>query len=491
MAPSPIVSRPAPTDRTDPRRCVRADRRVLVPLSAAALTLLLGACAVGPDYVAPSRAKLGAEGPYVMGPQTPTGDIARWWTGLNDPVLDGLVERALADNLDIGVSLTRLRQAREALVQAQAGRLPTLSATASYNRALLDAVGAANTGSLGLDAGYDPGLFGTRRRGEEAAASDYAAVGLDLASARRAIAAETARNYVLARQAQANLAIARGALGIQADNLEIAGFRGQAGLVSGLDLEQARAQRAQTAASIPAFEQGYRSALNRLAVLTGQAPGAIDRELAAPGSIPRGPDVVAVGVPADVLRQRPDVRAAERRLASASARIGVAQAQLYPALTLSGDVATAATSIRGLGDVVTGRIFASLGQSLFDGGVRRSRLRVQQAAADEALLAYKQTVLGALEDVGNGMAALDASLSRETELSRALDAATIAATLARGQYRVGLTDITTLNVNEASLLSAQTGLSNARAEHALAVIQLYLALGGGWDGAVPQASARP
>ncbi|MFN3433529.1 MAG: efflux transporter outer membrane subunit, partial [Sphingomonas sp.] len=290
--------------------------------------------------------------------------------------------------------------------------------------------------------------------------------------------------YVLARLYQAQLANARASLALQDDNLEIAGFRVQAGLVSSVDVEQARSQRAQTAASVPQIEQQYAAAVARLGVLTGQAPGALRTALAAARPIPRGPASVGVGIPADALRRRPDVRAAERSLAAATAQIGVAKAQLYPALAITGNINTNATSLSSLGDAITGGLFAGLTQAIFNGGRLRSQVRSSEAAADAALAAYKGTVLTALEDIENAIVALDAARQRETQFRIAYDAANASAILARSQYRSGLTDFTTLNQQEAALLSAQNGLTQARSDQATALIALYNALGGGWDASV-------
>jgi NodT family efflux transporter outer membrane factor (OMF) lipoprotein len=305
------------------------------------------------------------------------------------------------------------------------------------------------------------------------------------------IEAETARNYVLARAAQAELANARDALALQEDNLQIAQWRVQAGLVSTIDQEQARAQRAQTAATIPSLEANYNGFVSRLGVLTGQAPGALKAELEAVRPIPRGPASVATGIPAETLRQRPDVRAAERNLAAATARIGVATAQLYPALSLGGSISSGGGALSTLFDAITGRLFANIAQTIFDAGRNRSQVRSAEAAAQGAFLGYKQTVLTSLEDIENAIVALQAAQRRETEFRIALEAAGNQAIMARMQYRSGLTDFTTLNQAESALLSARNGLVGAQSDQSTALIQLYLSLGGGWDSSViPQAPAQ-
>jgi outer membrane protein TolC len=197
--------------------------------------------------------------------------------------------------------------------------------------------------------------------------------------------------------------------------------------------------------------------------------------------IPKGPADVATGIPADTLRQRPDVRAAERNLAAATAQIGVAKAALYPALAVSGNLSTDATKIGSLFDIITGSLFAGLTQAIFNGGRLHAQVRANEAAAEGAFAAYKSTVLTGLEDVENAVVALDAAKQRGADYAIAYDAANNSALLARLQYRTGLTDFTTLNTAESSLLSARDGLSQAQADKAEALIQLYLALGGGWD----------
>lgn len=443
----------------------------------------LAGCQVGPDYRPATSADLGVPERY----STPGSDasqaegLSQWWMRFDDPVMTGLVDQALSGNLDIAVAATRLRQAREALIQARSQYAPTVSGSAGAGRNFNSDLNDTGSFSVGADASWQLDLFGGIGRSVEASRADLAASGYDMEDVRTAIAAEVALNYVSARAAQARLAIARDTLATQDDNLEIAGFRVQAGLVSAIDQEQARAQRAQTAATIPTLEQSFASAANRLAVLTGRAPGAVNALLTETRDIPQGPERIAVGIPADTLRQRPDVRRAERNLAAATARIGVAQAQLYPQLGISGNVGTSALSLGSLADVITGGLFASLSQLIFDGGNARAQVRSQRAAADAALATYKQTVLIGLEDVENGLVALRTAEARQEALRVQRDASQAAAIYARSQYRAGLTDFQTLLEAERSLLSARDGLTQAQSAQAQALVQLYLALGGGWQ----------
>lgn len=459
----------------------------------------LPACTVGPDYKPKTATDLGVPDAWSVTAAPNRADLTRWWQTFNDPVLGQLVEQAASSNLDLAVAMTRLRQARESLIISGASLLPTLNGSGGYSRSETlrgngnggtIGNGGNNNFSLGLDASYQIDLFGGIRSGVAASRAQYEATGLDYASVLLSVQSEVARNYVLARSYQAQLENTRANLAIQDDNLEIAGFRVQAGLVSSLDAEQARASRAQTAASLPSIEQQYNAAVSRIGVLTGQAPGALKPMLATPAPIPTGPQDIAAGIPADVLRQRPDVRAAERNLASAVALIGVSKAQLLPSLNIGGNLSSGAGNFSSLLDTITGGLFASIGQAIFNGGRLNAQVRSDQAAADGAFASYKSTILIALEDVENAVMALRSANEREAQFAIAFDAANISAVLARSQYRSGLTDFTTLNMQESSLISARNGLVQARSDKATALIALYTALGGGWDSSTIPTAAQ-
>lgn len=471
---------------------------------------MASACTTGPAYRAPEGATLGVP-PAFSVPTTPAPrtDLTRWWGRFDDPLLVRLVTSAAASNLDVVQAVARLRQAREQLVQSRSSLFPQLSGSGSYSRlevlrggggttTLPDgtivqrSIGASDSFSGGLDARYQADLFGGIRSGIDASRAQLDATRYDYATVLLSVQSEIARNYLSARLAQAQLANARASIALQDDNLEIAGFRVQAGLVSSLDAEQARTTRAQTAAQLPQIEANYAAAVARLGVLTGQAPGALRAEMARGAAIPVADARIGTGIPADTLRLRPDIRAAERNLAAAVAQIGVATAQLYPALSLGASVDTNATSFTALTDIVNGRLFGSIAQTIFDGGRLRAQVRGQRAAADAAFAAYRQTVLTALEDVENAIVAVDTATVREREFAVAADAARNFALLSRLQYRSGLTDFTTLNQAEASLLSAQNGVVQARADRASALVQLMTALGGGWsEDAIPDPVVAP
>jgi NodT family efflux transporter outer membrane factor (OMF) lipoprotein len=466
-------------------------------------TSLLGACAVGPNYHAPTTQALGVPGAYSLSTASAAPiDLSAWWRQFDDPMLTELIAKATDGNLDIAVAKARLLQARESLIQARASWYPSLTGSAGDSRTVTRApptaiqlgntsfLESANTDvtslSIGLDASWQADIFGGTRRSVEAAKASRDSALYNLAEVRTSAAGEVATNYIQARLAQARLAIARDSLKDQDDNLQITRWRLEAGLAPSTDVEQARTQRAQTAATIPLLETSFISAVNQLSVLTGQAPGALEHELESVRPIPRGPDGVAIGIPADTLRQRPDVRLAERNLAAATAQIGVAEAQLYPALNITGSVSATAARLGQFGQAGMGALFGQLTQTIFDAGRLRSEVRSARAAADGALATYKETVLDGLADAENAIQGIESAKSRQTSLAEAADASSNAAILARGQYRVGLTDFLTLLQSEQSLLQARDSLASAQADQATALVQLYLALGGGWQPSSPE-----
>ncbi|TVV69859.1 efflux transporter outer membrane subunit [Sphingomonas solaris] len=467
----------------------------------AGLLLLAGlsACAVGPDYRPPSAAVLKVPDTFVAAPERPgmpPADPVRWWTGFDDPVLTQLVERSFEANLDIAVAGARLRQARANVRQAIGAGLPQAGFSTSANRSVgrdgqsfvdpttgntFSSGGDTTVFRAGFDAAWEADVFGGIRRSVEAARADSAATQANLHDVQLSIAAEVGLNYMQARLAQARLGIARANLASQDETLQIVGWRVQAGLVSSLDLEQARQLRATTAASIPLLENNYVAAANRLSVLTGDAPGAVNGALNSGGPVPLAP--AAIAIPAEVVRQRPDIAAAERTLAAETARIGVATADLYPALRLSGSFAGSDTSIGGLPGAALGNLVAGITAPIFQGGQIRARIAGQRAATEAAFGTYRQTVLLAFEEVENALTQLSSAERREREIGIAAEAARNAAIYARTQYRAGLVDFQSLLDTERSLLSSEDASASARADRATATVQLYKALGGGWQAA--------
>lgn len=456
------------------------------------LLSLLSACAVGPDYRPRSSSDLKITERFnasSAGTAMDEAALARWWASFDDPVLTRLVERSLAANLDVDAAGARLRRARASLIQARGAGLPSAGASGSAGRSVGQDGGDNTLFQAGFDAAWEADLFGGIRRSVEAARADAESAEANLRFTQLTIASEVALSYLDARLAQTCLDIARKNLAAQDETLEIVGWRVQAGLVSSLDLEQARQLRATTAATIPSLEAGYTAAANRIAVLLGEAPGLVEPLLARAMPVPLPPQVPAAGVPAEVIQRRPDVRAAERSLAAETARIGVATAELYPALRLSGSFGGSATALGDVPSAMIGNLVSGITAPIFQGGQIRARIEGQRAATDASLAAYRQTVLTALEDVENALASLDAAERREREIAIAEEASRNAVLYARSQYRAGLIDFQSLLDSERSLLSSQDSRASVRADRAAAIVQFYKAVGGGWQAApVPQSA---
>ncbi|KAB2312954.1 efflux transporter outer membrane subunit [Betaproteobacteria bacterium SCN2] len=453
---------------------------------------LLGGCAmVGPDYRAPvanSPAdwfQLGAAAEVVRA--DPAGDLGRWWQTLNDPLLSALVEQALRSSPDMRSAQARLRESRARRTIAAAGLYPELNASADARRSKSsEETGggtARNSFSAGFDASWEADMFGGTRRGIEAADADLQASEAGLHGTAVTLAAEVALNYIELRAYQARLGIARANLASQAETLQLTSWRAQAGLVGSQDVEQARANYEQTRAQLPSLQRSYAEAAHRLAILLGEAPGSLHARMAAEADLPGMPASVAIGIPADTLRQRPDVRAAERRLAAETARVGAAEAARYPGFRLSGSIGLEALTFGALGSGGAGAysLLAGISGPLFNAGRLRAQAEIQDAVREQALISYEQAVLAALGDVENALVALARSREREQALAIAAESARSAALLARNQYSAGLIDFQSVLDTERSVLSIEDSLASTRADGISALIRLYKALGGGWS----------
>ncbi|MGZ5729581.1 MAG: efflux transporter outer membrane subunit, partial [Burkholderiales bacterium] len=421
--------------------------------------------------------------------------LGEWWRELGDATLSRLIEQALQSSNDLRIAQARLREARGRRALAGAQRFPTVTASATASQ--IRSSGEIGNGrsmttelySAGFDASWEPDVFGGVRRGIEAAQADLEASQATLYSTEVSLVAEVALNYVEVRAFQARLAIARDNLASQSETLQLTQWRTEAGLATSLDVEQARADREQTRSQIPSLETGLAEAQHRIAILLGLAPGALSATLAAPAPIPTVSERIAVGIPADTLRQRPDVRAAERRLAAETARIGQTEAARYPSLALSGSIGLEALTLGGIGagDALTRALVASIGGVVFDAGRLRQQVEIQSAIQEQALVSYQAAVLTALEDVENALVSLANSREREGALISATEAARNAALLARDRYASGLTDFQTLLIAERTVRLLEDSLATTQADSASALIQLYKALGGGWpSGAASQ-----
>jgi NodT family efflux transporter outer membrane factor (OMF) lipoprotein len=456
------------------------------PTAVVALMAVAGCVTVGPDYQEPALPlpaawsdSPAAEAAVARGRE----DLSRWWERLDDAMLTSLITEALRSSPDLRSAQARLREARARRDLAGAQRAPSLDAgaTASATRSS-DTDTTSKLYSAGFDASWEIDVFGGKRRALEAADADLQSSAASLDATRVSLAAEVARNYVEVRAFQVRLAIARSNLESQSETLQLTDWRAQAGLVGSLDVEQARANREQTRAQIPSLATSLAGAQHRLAILLGLSPGALQQRLAAAGPIPRAPERIAVGIPADVLRQRPDVRAAERSFAAETARIGQAQAARYPSFSLTGSIGLEAASLDALtgGATTTRALAAGVTGPIFDGGRLRQQVEIQRAVQERAQVGYESAVLTALEEVENALAGFGNSRARRAALAEALTAARNAALLARHRYTAGLVNFQTVLDTERTVLTIEDSLATTEADGMSALIQLYKALGGGW-----------
>ena len=459
--------------------------RFVFVLSVAAL---LGACAVGPDYRAPETAAT----PFVAA-QTAGVDEqpfeAAWWEQFQDPVLDELVERALADDLDLKIALARVTEARAVFGAARRDRWPGVSAEAARSESRGQQPGfttdrvTVESYDAGLATLWELDLFGRVRRGVQAAGAEADAAVASLRDAQVLVAAEVARNYVELRGAQKRLRVARQNLGYQQETLELTQVRLELGRGSELDVASAAARFAATQATIPRLVAAETVAANRLAVLLGERPGALATQLAFREVEPHL-TTLAVDSPAALLQRRPDIRAAERALAAATARIGVAKADLFPRLTLSGFIGFIAGDADELGES-TSRAW-SLSPVLSWAGFERGTyagVRVAEARTQAALAAYELAVLRALEETENAFVIYGTERQRLASVVEQAAASRTAAELARIQYREGALDFLRLLDAERTLLQAEDEVAAAEADLNASVVLIYKALGGGWEAA--------
>lgn len=456
--------------------------------------LVLAACApVGPDFH-PSEVRA----PASWHSETAAGvsvealtatSLVKWWTNFNDPVLSSLIERAVAGNLDLQLAQAHLQEARARLGLARADEYPTLSSTGSASRSRSNGQ-TQNLFAIGFDAGWELDIFGGVRRAREAAQADLAAGQEDLRDVLVSLLGEVGVNYLEARTFQARISAASVNLQLQQDTFQLTDWRYQAGLSDELAVQQARYNLASTRAQLPNLRTGLEGSLNRLALLTGAPPGQLHALLQEPAPIPAPPVTVTVGVPAETLRQRPDLRRAEQQLAAATARVGVAVSDLYPKFRLGGSI--------GLESVDSADILAASGRSwrfgpsfswpLFAGGRIRRNIEVQSALQEQKLLQYQSVVLAALEEVENALTAYVEEQRRQQALAEGAQAARAAAGLARDKYQAGLQDFATVLDAQRSQLSFEDQVAQSQGAVSADLVRLYKALGGGWQTLAPEPS---
>lgn len=415
---------------------------------------------------------------------------ARWWAAFGDPLLARLVPQALAANTDLHAAVARVAQARALRAQAAAGLAPTLAAGGSGSASRRDGQASARSVSVGLDAGWEPDLSGATAAGVAAAEGDLAAAGATLAFTRTTVAAELVLAYLELRGAQQRLAIAEANLASQEETLQITRWRAQAGLVSTLDVDQAQSAAAQTRAQRPALRTTIEQQAHAIAVLLGEPPAALLAELGPAAALPALPQDFALALPAELLRRRPDIAAAEARLRAAAARIDAADAQRLPSLSLGGSIGLNALTLSGLtgGGAALASLAASVNLPLLDGGRLRAQVQAQEAAWDEARADHRAAVLAALQEVEDSLVAIRDARAQQTELATAVAAAQRAADLADARYAAGLIDFTTVLTTRRSLLSLQDSAAGTATRLVQQQVRLVKAMGGGWS---PESSEIP
>ena len=416
-------------------------------------------------------------------PATDPAALAQWWQRFGDPQLSALVAQALQANPGVRSAQAALQQARAQTEVQGAGLLPSVGASASAQRGRSGGGGSSNRFQTGFDASWEPDVFGGQRAALGASEADRRAAEASLGNVQVSLAAEVALNYINLRSLQERLQIARSNLASQQETLQISQWRLQAGLVTSLVTEQARAATAQTAAQVPALEASLAQSRHALAVLTGQPPGALEESLRTPRPVPAPPPALALAFPAEVLRQRPDLRVAEERVAAALARVLQADAARYPDFRLSGSLGLSALTLGGLtgGASVAQSLLAGVSFPVFDGGARRAQVRVQQAVAEQARLAYEATVWTALTDVEDALVQMRGDRARLAQLRIAAEAAANAALLAQNRYTSGLIDFQAVLETQRTQLATQDSVASTAASLTADHVRLYKALGGGWE----------
>lgn len=419
----------------------------------------------------------------VSAPVAQPADVQLWWTGFNDPMLTSLIDQAAVANLDLVQAEARIRQARAARTIAGAPLYPDLNASGGFSRShSTSSSGVSRTSNLfraGFDAAWELDVFGGTRRAVEAAGAELQSAVEDRRSVLVSLLAEVATTYFDLRGFQQQLAIAQSNLQAQQHSMELTQQRFNAGFVGQLDVANAEGQVASTSSRIPTLESSIRQSIYALSVLMGREPGALLSELSAPAPLPPVPPQVPVGLPSDLLRRRPDVCLAESNLHAATARIGVATAELFPRFSLTGSLGVQGSSISAVSNTI-----ASFGPSvtwpIFAGGRIRANIDVQKAVTDERYAAYQQIVLVALQDVENALIAYVKEQQRHAALTDSVRSNRLAVDLATQLYTAGRTDFLNVLSAQGSLFSAEDALAQSDTNVVTDLVALYKALGGGW-----------
>jgi NodT family efflux transporter outer membrane factor (OMF) lipoprotein len=493
-----------------------------------ALLAGMAGCTVGPNFARPAtwwNPASWTANRTVPRPATISEPVAepidpQWWRLFKDAKLTDLESRVAAANLDVRVATVRLAESRATSEVARSDQFPTVNGNASYTReqeskqGVLSLMGGSgspatqqnglggtqgatpNTGifapfdlyQYGFDASWEADFWGRVRRNVEAADAQVAASQEARRDTLLTALAELARDYVQLRGVQRNLAITQRNLDTARQSLKLTRDRAAGGLTTDLDVANAAAQVATTASQVPALQAQSRQLINAIALLLGQAPNALEAELSTPEAIPPVPPRIPIGLPSELARRRPDIRRAEAQLHSATADVGVAVADFYPRVTLSGSFAIQATQFKNLGswEANTYGIGPSLSLPIFQGGRLRRTLELRKAEQQEAGLVYQRTVLGALHEVDNALTTYEAEQQRRARLEDAVAQNRRALDLARSRYTQGVADFLSVLDAERGLLAAEQQLTDSITTVSTNLVQLYKALGGGWESAYPE-----
>jgi multidrug efflux system outer membrane protein len=468
------------------------------PLFGNALLLLVGSILlagcfrpIGPDYEQPEIVTADQwHQQLVEGMDSGEAEFQTWWEALNDPQLNSLIARASEDSLDIRIAIARIDEARASLGIAAGQRYPDVNGSGSAQRQSTN-IGVSgpsqqrpinNFSSVGIEASWELDLWGRVSRSVESAGANYEASVENYRDVLVVLYADIGSNYVLLRTLQQRLQYALNNVAAQRETLGLVTARYNAELSPALDLRQAELNLATTESAIPDLEAAIIQTINRLSVLLGMQPGKLHAELQAPGPIPLPPASLAVGIPADLARRRPDIRRAERNLAAQTATVGVATAGLYPNFFLAGDFGYSAIG----GSLLESRnegwsIGPFFSWNLFDGGRVRNSILIEEARTEQLFATYEQTVLRSLQDVEDSLVAFAEERKREAALQRAEIAALEAVRLVRELYKRGLTDFQNVLDSERSLFQQQDRLADSKGDVTLNLISIYRALGGGWS----------
>ncbi len=456
------------------------------PKAAVLLLLPTLACAVGPNYVKPEIPvpKAWNEGGATQAAPS-AASLQSWWTEFRDPTLDRLVNEAVAGNLDLKLAAARIREARAARGIAASAGLPQVGANAAYARTHNSPLrpGDRSVFEAGFDASWEIDVFGGVRRDKEAALADVQAAEEGRREVLVTLLADVGRSYLELRGTQQQLRILEETLAAEQDTLDIATARLEAGLGAELDVARAEGLLKANEADRPILERQIREAIYRLGVLVGKEPGALATELETPSGIPPVPPEIPLTLPSELLSRRPDLKRAERELAAATARIGVARADLFPRFSILGSFGRRTESIGdfGKGAAAFWNVVPAVRWPIFAGGRIRANIEVQDARQEQALLQYEKQILTALEEVETALSAHTRERSREASLRAAVDSTRRALALATDRYTSGLENFLSVLDAERSVYAAEDQLVRSERNTAVTLIAVYKALGGGWS----------